>query len=380
MAVLYLLFFLLVERREAYLIFALLCLAISMLLTFEYLKFFLDYPYSFHFPRLKIIAALTALSGLLLVRFCLARFGTGGAWALPVAVLGMTVSFFSEMGYDGKSLVIMFSALGVSFLIVVLAAKKRQKGALTVLLGLTFCIVPTLFPDLRFMDSYFFLSFVLLILVLLVELAVHARNQARAIRESRLRSVILKHELTKKHIQPHFILNTLTSVVEWIEENPRTGIRMIEALAEEFRIFNGIVDAGLIPVSQELALCRAHLEVMSFTLDRRLELKVEQLEQDEKIPPGIFHTLLENALTHGDLEKPGPIMTINRKHEGSRTCFTITSPIRSRSNQDTQEGTGLAYVKARLEESFPHKWQAEIGPEGSNWQAVITLETSVRAS
>jgi len=373
-ALFYLLFFLLVERHEAYLTLALLCVAISVLLTFEYLKFFLDYPYSFHFPRLQIIAALTALSGLLLIRFCLVRFGGPGRLAMICSVIGMTYYFVFEKGYDGKSFGIMFTALLVSGLVVFLAVRQSKKGALTVFIPLVICIIPSLFPGLRFMDTYFFLSFVLLILVLQVEMALHARNQGRAMRESQLRSVILKHELTKKHIQPHFILNTLTSVVEWIEENPLTGIRMIEALADEFRIFNGIIDVGLIPVSQELALCRAHLEVMSFTLDRTLELEVADLDQAEQIPPGIFHTLLENALTHGDLERPGPILSIRREQENHRTCFTITNPIRPGNGHPFQEGTGLAYVKARLEDSFPDKWRIEVGPQQASWQVKITLE------
>jgi hypothetical protein len=41
----------------------------------------------------------------------------------------------------------------------------------------------------------------------------------------------LEIELLKKNIQPHFLLNTLTVLIEVIEQAPATAVKLIEAVA-----------------------------------------------------------------------------------------------------------------------------------------------------
>ena len=83
-------------------------------------------------------------------------------------------------------------------------------------------------------------------------------------KNSLVQSTRLRLELLKKNIQPHFLMNTLTSLIDWIEETPKKGVLFIEALAKEFDLLNQIENQTLIPVSQEIALCRAHLEIMEY--------------------------------------------------------------------------------------------------------------------
>ena len=56
-------------------------------------------------------------------------------------------------------------------------------------------------------------------------------------------------------------------------------------------------------MEEELSMCRAHLQIMGFRKHACFELKTEGIEGTEKIPPAIFHTLIENGLTHGYAER-----------------------------------------------------------------------------
>ena len=73
-------------------------------------------------------------------------------------------------------------------------------------------------------------------------------EQNRRRQESELRSARLELELLKKHIQPHFLLNSLNSVIAWLEEEPSTAVRLVNALAEELRadsaVFQGETRSG----------------------------------------------------------------------------------------------------------------------------------------
>ena len=88
-----------------------------------------------------------------------------------------------------------------------------------------------------------------------------------------------------KHIQPHFIKNTLTSLLDWVEESPAQSVIFIQALAREFDLLNGMAEATLIPVRQELELCQNHLRVMQFRGTGRLVLATERAPMAMKVVP-----------------------------------------------------------------------------------------------
>ena len=56
-------------------------------------------------------------------------------------------------------------------------------------------------------------------------------------------------------------MNTLTSLIDWIEESPKKGVLFIEALAQEFDLLNQIENKKQIPIAQEIALCRPSLQL-----------------------------------------------------------------------------------------------------------------------
>ena len=44
--------------------------------------------------------------------------------------------------------------------------------------------------------------------------------------------------------------------MDWVEESPKKGVFFIEALAKEFDLLNQIEQHTLIPISQEIELCK----------------------------------------------------------------------------------------------------------------------------
>src|SRR3546814_16789444 len=102
----------------------------------------------------------------------------------------------------------------------------------------------------------------------------------------------LELDLLKQHLKPHFLMNTLTALAGWIEESPHTAVRMVDALADEFRTLVDVSGRALIPLEDELALCREHLEVMGFrrapayVLDARLD------PESTAVPPEVSLTLI----------------------------------------------------------------------------------------
>src|SRR3546814_13160437 len=115
----------------------------------------------------------------------------------------------------------------------------------------------------------------------------------------------------------------LTALAGWIEESPHTAVRMVDALADEFRTLVDVSGRALIPLEDELALCRAHLEVMGFRRDQAFVLDARLDPDSQAVPPAVLHTLIENAFTHGGNENASaPFVFTARK--GDRNRWTLT--------------------------------------------------------
>ncbi len=205
------------------------------------------------------------------------------------------------------------------------------------------------------------------------------RERARALQALQTRSQRLETELLKKSIQPHFVMNTLFSIKSLIVRNPPKAEELVEAMAAEFRIISRIAPERAIDVEEEIDLCQRHLQLMGYRRDATYRLIVEGLCPGERVPPMVFHTLVENGLTHSYQPKENGTfyLTCERtereivyrlRNDGSRITH-----LTSLAADAIEEGMGLKYVKARLEESAPGQWRLDYGVKDGLWEVTIAL-------
>lgn len=206
-----------------------------------------------------------------------------------------------------------------------------------------------------------------------------SQRQARALEASRrtaeLQAARLEIELLKKNVEPHFLLNSLNAVMIWLEEDPKNAARLLEALADELRLLLAVSAKPSITMAEELELCRLHLEVMSLRHDKKFVLQTFDLFNEELVPPLVFHTIIENGLSHGFRGKELGRFWIKRVAGESGLTFEIGNNGTSASNESAGSGIGLRYVRTRLEESYPNRWQLESGPHPEGWLTKITIAT-----
>lgn len=274
--------------------------------------------------------------------------------------------------FDFSIVKMIITLLIFSFAIAVFGIYKKAKGAVLVMLTLLFCIF------LRYAASFnvsLFTGFSLILLNMLYLLSLRIKEQRLAYENSLVQSTRLKLELIKKNIQPHFLMNTLTSLIDWIEEAPKVGVQFIEALAKEFNLVNQMEDQTLIPIDQEIELCRTHLEVMRYRKEIDYIWEEEGIDSDEMVPPAILHTLLENGITHSLPQNGNSIrfkLIFNSNKEYKSYTFLTYAKV---ANQTTskEDGTGLKYIKARLTESYQAKWDIISEPTDHGWKNVIKI-------
>ena len=358
--------FLLDRRDRASLLLSLLALAVLGQLLAESVRTFTAYPYPLHVFRLLAILGFAGSSSLLLAAYVTRQWAPQllrAALLLSLAVvilIAVTVA-----GFDDKTTLTLFAGLIIALIAALVGAFRGAAGARFTALALAAVIGVLLLNITSFIDLSYYVVATALLLFLFV-------RQAALLRATQLRTVRLELELLKRKIQPHFLMNTLTALSEWIESSPSTGVRMIEALAAEFRAVAAMIDATLIPVRQELDLCRHHLKVMGFCSNQTYELRDEGVNPQSLVPPAIFHTLLENALSHNRYST-GAIFTLCERTDRTERIYTLRSPLSGEMRAASTSGTGHAYVRARLRAAFGEHWRFESRRVDGEWWDIVAV-------
>jgi len=199
-------------------------------------------------------------------------------------------------------------------------------------------------------------------------------NEKR-LQEVELKSTRLEIELLKKNIEPHFMLNSINATVVWLEEDPSTAAVLMRALADELRILLSVSGEKVIPLCQEIELCQSHLKVMGLRHDRSFEFIREGLDGTETIPPLIFHTLIENGITHGMKGKREGMFRLEKEIlQSGETRYVFTdNGTPDPSGGKGKTGLGFRFIRTRLEEVYPGRWQLAAGPTEKGWRVAITI-------
>ena len=157
---------------------------------------------------------------------------------------------------------------------------------------------------------------------LLLYFELRARAFSPALSEARLQALTAR-------IRPHFLFNSLNAVLALIRSEPRRAEAALEELAELFRALMRD-HRELLPLADEIALCRQYLALESLRLGERLQVEwaLDAMPASLLVPPLMLQPLLENAVYHGiePLGQPG-LLSIRCVREGDTLRLDVTNPL-----------------------------------------------------
>lgn len=363
------------SRREVtVLLFGIICFLFFSLLIMEYIKFYVTIPYTQFYVRLKIIGWLTFAISMLVPWYFMLQFDfkRKRLFLFLLLLTLMAVNFYYYGHYDISAAYLTIAARFFSIIIAFDAVFRKIKGGLIVTVGLLAGVAVNYF---MYYDFGLYIAFTILVLCMLYLHTIRAKAIEEAHNASLLLSSRLQLQLVKKNIQPHFLRNTLTSLIDWIEESPKEGVVFIRALADEFDIMNDISEDTLIPIRQEIELCRKHLEVMSFRKEVCYEWEEDGIDENEEIPPAIIHTIVENGITHSFSPAEGCICfrLSFAKHKNFKQYDLLTLAENRKTKKSSGKGTGFKYIKARLNESYGTNWDFESYAVENGWMTTIKI-------
>lgn len=133
-------------------------------------------------------------------------------------------------------------------------------------------------------------------------------------------------KVLQDQINPHFLYNTLDTIIWMTETNDENTVPMIEALSQLFRIS---LSRGqeFITIQEELEHIRNYLYILKLRyLDKfEYDIHTDPLLLNHKIPKIILQPLIENAIYHGikNISNKGHIQ-IDASISGDKIIISIT--------------------------------------------------------
>lgn len=201
--------------------------------------------------------------------------------------------------------------------------------------------------------------------------ALRVRADAPSFAEARLQAL-------QARIRPHFLFNTLNTVLALLPGDPARARVTLENLACLLRAFMRDT-AELVPLRDEIELCQSYLQIESLRLGDRLVVRWSPgLPASEVLVPALLlQPLAENAIRHGleTSEVPGRL-TIRIAQEGARLRIEMTNPVSRHPSLWPGGGMALANLRERL--MLLYDRQAELRTEVRDERFCVQIDLPCR--
>jgi len=225
---------------------------------------------------------------------------------------------------------------------------------MTLLAGRPAILVQTLFISLLFgaIIVYFFFS----------REKIHQTDAQ--LKQEQIKRLILENQaleaqlkLLQAQIEPHFLFNTLSSVLSLLETDPPKGQTMLADLTGYLRSSLSRTRNKTTTLGQEIDLIRSYLDIYKVRMADRLTYAIDVPEPLRALAfaPMLAQPLVENAVTHGIEPKVEGGHILVKAENDANCCRLVVADTGIGFSETAVEGIGLSNVKARLDALYHGK-------------------------
>lgn len=213
-------------------------------------------------------------------------------------------------------------------------------------------------------------------MILLFVVAMNEQNQNLARKEKE--AADLRISILISQIAPHFIYNTLTSIQQMCESNPKQAKETVGEFAEYLR---GNLDSlgldGPIPFERELKHVKCYLAIEKKRFGDRVNVSYDIEDEEFLIPSLTLQPLVENAVKHGLCKKRGGgTIWIHTERSQDEVKIIVQDDgvgfDRKQTASDGREHVGIRNVQTRLKDMCDGTLEISSTP-GEGTKAVILL-------
>lgn len=209
---------------------------------------------------------------------------------------------------------------------------------------------------------------------------VAAAGAAALIEWLRLRQISLQPsqaegrlQALQARIRPHFLFNSLNTVLGLMRSDARQAERTLENLADLFRVF--MRDSReLVPLDEEVLLCKEYLSIEKLRLAERLQVSwhIDDMPGDALLPSLLLQPLIENAVHHGiEPRAVAGEVGITIVKSGERVRVDIVNPLPDTPPSRPGNQMALSNVRERLSLTFDVEGQLVTSDDDGQFRVTV---------
>ncbi|NGF56645.1 GHKL domain-containing protein [Parapedobacter sp. SGR-10] len=228
--------------------------------------------------------------------------------------------------------------------------------AISVFALLQFFDVPSLEHFTARLPYRFIINFLLLLFIMVINIFwnIQEEYEDNKRRKEETEKLVREAELynLRQQLQPHFLFNSLNSIIALISAKPDLARKMTFQLSDFLRGTMRKDDKQLIPLGDEIRHLELYLEIEKVRFGHRLNtvFHYEEKVLKTKVPGMIIQPLMENAIKHGLYNLTGDVCIETHIHlEQQMLTISISNPYDKDQYTSTKgTGFGLSSVQRRL--------------------------------
>ena len=153
----------------------------------------------------------------------------------------------------------------------------------------------------------------------------------------------------QSRIRPHFLFNALNTAVALVRVDPARAERVLEDLAQLFRV--ALADVGAsVTLEEEIELARRYLDIETVRFGSRLAVQwdIDPRVHGARVPPLVLQPLVENAVRHGIEPSPrGGQVLVHAVRQRGQVVVTVSNTLGDEAGTPGH-GMALHNIRERL--------------------------------
>jgi len=165
----------------------------------------------------------------------------------------------------------------------------------------------------------------------------------------------------RNQLNPHFLFNTLNNIYSLIAVDTKKAQESVHMLSSLLRYTLYDNNKKFVNINEDLEFTRSYIDLMKLRLNHKVKLNIfiNNNDNNGEIAPLMFITLIENAFKHGISNEKDSFISIKILVEkGEGVLCTVENSLNENNNIQNMEiknsGIGLANLSQRLELLYPH--------------------------
>ena len=153
----------------------------------------------------------------------------------------------------------------------------------------------------------------------------------------------------KNQISPHFLFNSLNTLVAIIPENQQQAIEFTQKLSEVYRYILECKEKELVLLETELNFIRSYLFLLKIRYPENLtvDYNINKEHLNKLVAPLSIQMLIKNALKHNIISKSNPLSIEVYTDKGD--TITVKNKLQLKTSIENSTKTGLDNIRKRYQ-------------------------------